>query len=248
MAKLRGLAGQIRRQEPVDITSATYSVLRELVLTELSAYSVVRIGAWVRMPYRSFVRSKPAWQQGNSVDTRPVTTPPDNACNHQKVGKTSSAMSGFDKMGNCCCDEAVSPTCFITVKDQDKGGKTDGQMVFSHEAFQLVLDFLLVMENFFRNRLPEVFAEWKQNGNGPIFLSSTGKDPGPTSGFRLKIFNKAVFDREGEIVITPQNLRKFNTTYLNQHPDNRVRSARGAGVVWVVSTPRSKMQCSVNKY
>ena len=68
MAKLRGLAGQIRRQEPVDITSATYSVLRELVLTELSAYSVVRIGAWVRMPYRSFVRSKPAWQQGNSVD------------------------------------------------------------------------------------------------------------------------------------------------------------------------------------
>ena len=51
MAKLRGLAGQIRRKEPVDITSATYSVLRELVLTELFAYSVVRIGAWVRMPY-----------------------------------------------------------------------------------------------------------------------------------------------------------------------------------------------------
>ena len=97
MAKLRGLAGQIRRQEPVDITSATYSVLRELVLTELSAYSVVRIGAWVRMPYRSFVRSKPAWQQGNSVDTRPVTTPPDNACNHQKVGKTSSAMSDLTR-------------------------------------------------------------------------------------------------------------------------------------------------------
>ena len=225
MLKLRNLAGKIRRKEPLNITSTTYSDLRELVITELAAYSVVRIGAWVKMTNRAFVRSKPAWQY-NTMETRPVTTPPTNACHHQKIAKTSSAMSGLDKKGNPCCDDAVPPTCFIAVKDQDKGGKSDGSMIFSHEAFQLVLDLLLVRDSFFSNTLPEVFA--KLDGNSAIFLSSTGKEPGLTSSFRLKIFNKAVIGREGEIVITSKALRTFNTTYLNEHPDSKVRAARGA--------------------
>ena len=224
--KLKDLADRVRRNEEVNITAATYSALYELALTELSAYSVIRIGAWVRMTIRAFVRSKPAWQ-GNSADTRPVTTPPDNACHHQKGGKTSSAMSGFDKKGNRCCDEAVPPTCYITAKDQDKGGKSDGHLVFSQEGFQLMLDFLQVRESYFRKLMSEAdFA--KIEATGPIFLSSTGKAPGGTSNFRLKIFNKAVFGRDGEIVFTPQHLRKFNTTYLSQHPDDTVRSNRGA--------------------
>ena len=224
---LEELADKIRRKEPVNISSAMYSSLSEFILTELGAYSVVRIGAWGRMTYRGFVKSRPAWQvsqEGNHMDTRPVTTPPDNACRHQKNGKSSAALSGLDKEGNRCCDDSVPPTCYITVKDQDKGGKTNSHMVFSHEAFKQVLDFLLVRDSYFRQVLPDVTL----NGSSPIFLSSTGKAPGPTSSFRLKTFNKAVLGKEAGIVFTPQRLRKFNTTYLNEHPDERVRAIRGA--------------------
>ena len=223
---LEELADQIRRKEPVKIPSTMYSALSELILTELAAYSVVRIGAWVRMTYRGFVRSRPAWQvsqEGNYMETRPVTTPPDNACSHQKNGKSSAALSGFDKEGNRCCNDSVPPTCYITVKDQDKGGKI-GHMVFSHEGFKQVLDFLLVRDAYFREAMPEVTL----NGNSAIFLSSTGKAPGPTSSFRMKIFNKAVLRKGAGVVITPQRLRKFNTTYLNEHGDERIRAARGA--------------------
>ena len=226
---LQGLADQIRRGEQVDITSATYSALSELVQTELGAYSVVRIGAWGRMTVRGFLKSRPAWQvsqQGGSMDTRPVTTPPDNACHHQKMGKGTAAQSGLNKEGNRCCNESIAPTCYITVKDQDKGGKTNGFMVFSHEAFRLVLNFLVVRDEYFRQLMPEQFATL--DGSSPLFLSSRGKAPGPTSSFRLKMFNRVVFGSDAEIVLTPQHLRKFNTTYLNEHPDERIRSIRGA--------------------
>ena len=226
---LHGLADQIRRGEQVNISSATYSALSELVQTELGAYSVVRIGAWGRMTLRGFLKSRPAWQvsqHGSSTDTRPVTTPPDNACHHQKIGKGTATQSGLNKEGNRCCNESVAPTCYITVKDQDKGGKANSFMVFSHEAFRQVLDFLVVRDAYFRKLMPEQFATL--DGSSPIFLSSRGKAPGPTSNFRLKMFNKVVFGSEAEIVFTPQHLRKFNTTYLNQHPDDRIRAIRGA--------------------
>ena len=223
---LEKLADRIRRKEPVSIESTTYSALRELVLTELSTYSVVRIGAWEKMTVRGFSKSKPAWQvsqDGNDIETRPVTTPPVNACQHQKNGKSMNALSGFDKEGNRCCDDSVPPTCYITVKDQDKGGKI-GQMVFSLEGFKQVLDFLVVRDEYFRRKMPEVMLD----GPSPVFLSSTGKAPGPTSQFKLKIFNKTVLGKNAGIVLTPQNLRKFNTTYLNEHPDERIRDVRGA--------------------
>ena len=222
---LQDMADRIRRGEEVNILSPSYSSMCELVQTELGAYSVVRIGAWGRMTVRGFLKSKPAWQ-GSSADTRPVTTPPDNACHHQKMGKGSAAQSGLNKEGKRCCNESLAPTCYITVKDQDKGGKTNGYMVFSLEAFRLVLDFLVVREAYFRQLMPEQFATL--DGSSPIFLSSRGKAPGATSNFRLKMFNRVVFGSDAEIVFTPQHLRKFNTTYLSQHPEERIREVRGA--------------------
>ena len=99
-----------------------------------------------------------------------------------------------------------------------------GQMVFSLEGFKQVLDFLVVRDEYFRRKMPEVMLD----GPSPVFLSSTGKAPGPTSQFKLKIFNKTVLGKNAGIVLTPQNLRKFNTTYLNEHPDERIRDVRGA--------------------
>ena len=85
------LAARLRAGERVQITSRTYLSLSEIAITELSIYSPVRIGAWVRMTMRAFVQAYPCWETEGRNDTRNVQTLPSHACVHQLNGRTAAA-------------------------------------------------------------------------------------------------------------------------------------------------------------
>ena len=223
---LENLAHRLRNGDSnVEIPAGTYLTLSEFMITELSAYSVVRIGAWVRMTMRQFVQSKPSWSTDGPNDTRSVTTLPPEACQHQSAGTTTAAVVGLNEDGEPCCRNAVPPTCFIARNDQDKGGKADCWMVISLEGHRFMLDFLLIREHYFRQNVPEMVD--RIHGGSPVFLNSKGKGPEGTSNFRLNLLNRAVYGERTEIILTPQSLRSWNTTYLNEHEDEVVRSMRG---------------------
>ena len=65
------------------------------------------------------------------------------------------------------------------------------------------------------------------HGTCPIFLTAKGKGPKETSSFKLAIFNRAVFGDNSGMHVTPQQLRKWNTTFLENHPDASVAAMRG---------------------
>ena len=227
---LTDLAGKLRDGEKdVVITGSLYSNLCDFVKTELSIYWPVRIGSIVRLSVRAFVRCQPTWPptlSEQSQDTRPVTVLPENACQHQREGRSSRSLLGLTENGQPCCTEAVPPTCFITSNDQDKGGKSTNYVLITHEGHRLLTDLLLVREHYFKQQ------HFKRSGgiegSCPIFLSSTGKDPPATSNFRLRLFNKAVHGADSSSSTTPQMLRKWNTTYLHHHKEERVRDMRAA--------------------
>ena len=223
---LENLADRLRNGDrTVQIPSGTYLTLSEFMITELSAYSVVRIGAWVRMTMRAFIQSRPSWSTDGPNDTRSVTTLPPNACEHQLAGTTTAAVVGLSEDGEPCCRNAVPPTCYIARNDQDKGGKPDSWMVISLEAHKFMCDFLLIRERYFRQNMPEIVD--RIDGASPVFLNSKGKGTEGTSNFRLNLLNRAVYGERTEIILTPQSLRSWNTTYLNEHEDEVVRSMRG---------------------
>lgn len=128
--------------------------------------------------------------------------------------------------GEPCCEAAVPPTCYIARNDEDKGGKDDQWMVISLEAHKLMNDFLLIRESHFRQNMPDIVC--RIEGGCHVFLNSVGTSPSETSNFRLNLFNRAVYGDSTEIVVTPQMLRSWNSTFLHNHPDAHVRSMRGA--------------------
>jgi hypothetical protein len=77
---------------------------------------------------------------------------------------------------------------------------------------------------YFNTNLPEIE---NLEGQSSIFLNCKGRPPRATSDFKLNILNKAVFGDNRDLYVTPQNLRKWNTTYLSKHPDMNVRAMRG---------------------
>ena len=88
---MENLAARLRAGERVQITSRTYLSFSEIAITELSIYSPVRIGAWVRMTMRAFVQAYPCWQTEGRNDTRNVQTMPSHACVHQLNARTAAA-------------------------------------------------------------------------------------------------------------------------------------------------------------
>ena len=227
---LTDLAGKLRNGETgVVITASVFSNLCDFVKTELSIYWPVRIGSIVRLSVRAVVRCQPAWPPAlseQSEETRPVTVLPENACQHQREGGSSRSLLGLTENGQQCCTEAVPPTCFITSNDQDKGGKSTNYVLITHEGHRLLTDLLLIRDHYFKQQ------HFKRSGgiegSCPIFLSTTGKDPPATSNFRLRLFNKAVHGPNSSSSTTPQMLRKWNTTYLHHHKEERVREMRAA--------------------
>ena len=227
---LTDLAGKLRNGETgVVITASVFSNLCDFVKTELSIYWPVRIGSIVRLSVRAVVRCQPAWPPAlseQSEETRPVTVLPENACQHQREGGSSCSLLGLTENGQQCCTEAVPPTCFITSNDQDKGGKSTNYVLITHEGHRLLTDLLLIRDHYFKQQ------HFKRSGgiegSCPIFLSTTGKDPPATSNFRLRLFNKAVHGPNSSSSTTPQMLRKWNTTYLHHHKEERVREMRAA--------------------
>ena len=227
--ELRDTASAILKGEvAVNVSARAYASYAELLQTELSVYGPVRIGAVTRATVRMFLRCMPAWSASeHGFDrSRPVTLPPPDACQHQRHPKASDAAKcGLKETGEKCCDHAIPPTCFLMPNDKDKGGRSNTFIAITRENHALVSCFLTVRKHFFDLNKPEGRKDLE--GNCPIFLTPKGKDPRETSDFKLTIFNKAVFgDRPGKDV-TPQQLRKWNTTYLNNHPDAKVAAMRG---------------------
>ena len=62
-----------------------------------------------------------------------------------------------------------------------------------------------------------------------MFVSTTGQPINHTQGntLRLHRLNEAIFGTGTGILITPQMIRKWNTTYLSSHVDEGVRQVRG---------------------
>ena len=111
--------------------------------------------------------------------------------------------------------------------DKDKGGKSCGSFIaIAGQTHGLVSCFLTVRNQFFEHNKPE--GGKSLQGTCPIFLNAKGKEPRETSDFKLVILNKAVFGEKAKTHVTPQQLRKWNTTYLDHHPDSAVSAMRGA--------------------
>ena len=213
---------------PVDVSPRQYGSYSEVVQTEMSVYGPVRIGAVGRATVRMFLRSKPVWSASvhGYEKTRPVTLPPPDACQHQRHPKASDAAKcGLKETGEKCCDQAIPPTCFLMPNDKDKGGKSNSFIAISGQTHGLVSCFLTVRKHFFEQNKPE--GGKSLQGTCPIFLSAKGREPRETSDFKLVILNKAVFGEKSRTHVTPQQLRKWNTTYLDNHPDAEVVAMRG---------------------
>ena len=226
--QLRDTARAIRNDASLQVVPRTYSLCSELVLTELSIYGPVRIGALVRMTVRGFLQSRPAWssREHRFDPTRPVTLPPPDACQHQKHQKANQAAKcGLNENGERCCEQSIPPTCFLMHNDKDKGGKSDTYIAISAETQRLVSDFLTIRHHFFAKNKPDDGKDVQ--GTCAIFLNAKGKDPRETSDFKLNLLNKAVFGEGGKEHVTPQQLRKWNTTFLHNHPDAQVAASRG---------------------
>ena len=209
------------------VTGGDYTRFREFVLTELSVYLPVRIGAWCHFTRRAFLKSQPAWSvrdDGESDETRTVTRPPANACIHQKSAKEGSAeILGLTKGGEKCCEQSISPTCYLAQNYKDKGGKTTSEIAISVDGHQLMSAFLTVSTHYFKDQQKDAL-----HGDEPFFPNSKGiLSEKKSSDFRLVAFNRAIYGEESNIVVTPQDLRKWNTTFLAMHPDPKVNSVRG---------------------
>ena len=216
-------------QDDVDISPSAYAAFAEFMITELSIYFPLRIGAIVRITVRGFLQAKLAWKPPGdemAAQARPATILPVNACQHQKAAKSDIGRMGTDQNGVRCCEDAVLPICYLMDNDQDKGGYSDNWIVISHENHQLLTDFLLVRQHYFGCHPPH--DKTNIEGSCPMFLNSRGTDPPPTSNFKLKMFNKTCFGENAGLKVTPQGLRKWNTTNLAQHKEERVRRMRGA--------------------
>ena len=214
----------------VQVSPRQYSSYSEVVQTEMSVYSPVRIGAVGRATVRMFLRSKPVWSASvHGFDkTRPPTLPPPNACQHQRHPKASDAAKcGMNERGEKCCDHAIPPTCFLMPNDKDKGGKANCFIAIAGQTHGLLSCFLTVRNHFFEDNKSE--GGKTLQGTCPIFLSAKGKEPRETSDFKLTLMNKAVFgEKSKKTHVTPQQLRKWNTTYIDHHPDAEVSAMRGA--------------------
>ena len=212
----------------IQTTARRYAALSEFVQTELSVYGVIRIGAIGRMTVRMFLQCQPAWSSTeHGFDrTRPVTLPPPGSCQHQRNPKANMATKcGLRDTGERCCDASIPPTCFLMSNDKDKGGKSHSYIAITKETHQIVTSFLTVRNHFFEHNEPE--GEKDLQGKCPIFLSAKGKRPGETSNFKLVIFNRAVFGENSGMHVTPQQLRGWNSTVLDNHPDASVAAMRG---------------------
>ena len=212
----------------IQTTARQYAVFSEFIQTELSVYGPVRIGGVGRMTVRMFLHSKPAWSSTeHGFDrTRPVTLPPPDACQHQRHPKASDAAKcGLLETGEKCCDLAIPPTCFLMSNDKDKGGKSNSYIAIPRETHMLTHSFVTYRDEFFRQNKPEEKKDLQ--GSCAMFLTAKGKDPKETSHFKLTIFNKAVFGETSSKHVTPQQLRKWNTTFLKNHPDASVAAMRG---------------------
>ena len=180
------------------------------------------------MTVSAFLRSQPAWSStDHSVDnTHPVTRPPPQACEHQRNPRASQvAKCGLKKDGQKCCDQAIPPTCWLMPNEKDKGGKIGGHVAIENSTHTLVSRFQVVRDYFHSNRKDGVDKKSIQ-GECPMFLSSKGHHPRATSDFRLILLNKAVFG-DGKVRVTPQDLRAWNSTFLEYQPVARVSEQRG---------------------
>ena len=224
---LLDLSRRIRAGEnDVPVTAQTYLKLSEFVQTELSIYGPVRIGAIGKLTHRTFVRSQAAWSVTDEESSRPVTLPPKEACIHQrKVSGNMAAKLGFKENGERCCEESFPNTCFIMPNEKDKGAKTDSWLVLTNADHELLSAFLTVRKDYFRQKMPLLLS--RIEGNSSIFLNSKGQEPRSTSDFKLTTFNRVVYGENSQVAMTPQDLRKWNSTFLSQHPDSRVRDLRG---------------------
>ena len=226
--ELRDTAKAIQNGGAVKVSARAYTSYSELIITEMSVYGPVRIGAVSRATVRMFLRSMPAWSaKTHGFDrSRRVTLPPPNGCQHQRHQNASDAAKcGLKETGEKCCEQAIPPTCFLMPNDKDKGGKSNTYIAIPGETHALVGCFLTVRSHYFEHNKPE--GGKNLQGTCAIFLSAKGKDPRETSDFKLTIFNRAVFGEKSRTHVTPQQLRSWNTTYLNNHPDAQVAAMRG---------------------
>ena len=214
-------------QAEVSITKAAYLQFSQLVQTELSIYLPVRIGAIGRLKFNAFARCQPEWSTDRSTEdhdkNRPTNIPPSQACQHQTAREANAlARTGFKENGEPCCQDSVPPECFFIPNEQDKGRTVNSWLAISREGFRLMCAFLVIRWQFFK--LIQTSCHKVLPDNGFIFLSAKGKEPRETSDFKLNLFNRIVKSRKN---ITPQDLRKWNTTFLNHHPDPCVQAIRG---------------------
>ena len=228
MTEISECAGKIKQEGRALVTGGDYTRFREFVLTELSIYFPVRIGAWCHFTTSAFLKSQPAWSvkdNRGSDQTRTVTRPPANACRHQKSAKEGTKeIMGLTEGGVKCCADSVAPTCFLAQNYKDKGGKSNSEIAITMEGHRLMSDFLTIRSLYFRENKPaDGFPE-----DEPFFPNSKGKlSERRPSDFRLTAFNRAVYGEQSDIIVTPQDLRKWNTTFLAMHPDPEVSGTRG---------------------
>ncbi len=212
------------------IRKEVFSRLTEFVAMELLIGGPVRAGAFMRMKLKVLRRIRPIWNHAERT-TDPFSVP-ENGCSHQKHNNANTlGLMGITGTGGQCCTSYAIPVAYAIENLSDKGAlyKKKSFLIIPPEPFEWLQQYILIRESFFANKhdIPSTASQNHQDAR--VFVTYTGQPINNTQGntLRLHRLNEAVFGRSAGIIITPQMIRKWNTTFLSRHPDADIRNVRG---------------------
>ena len=158
-----------------------------------------------------------------------MTFPPAGiGCRHQQQARSQLQTGLINEVeaekvangGSCSCPDKVRPSGFILPNKGDKGAYKHRYLFLSLHQKQMMDKFLRIRNEFFKNNLPEK----EIMGRTPLFLNSAGNKFDKVT---FTIFNKAVGLEGKPAKFTPYILRRFYTTWLNNHDNAFVKAMRG---------------------
>lgn len=207
--------------------------LNEFVLTECHIYGAVRVGGWQKITMKMFRSAFPIWVHEDQKIL--PTNLPESACRHQKAADDGDQMAkiGLCSDGTYCCEVYVPQVGFALPNTKDKGvsEKKLNWIIMPTETYRFLQDLLVIRDSYFSScpgKLSTKPTEWWKEGDCGIFLSNTGQDVGSGNMIRMNLFNEVVLGKGVPMLITSQMIRASNSTFVHNHEDPTIRTAREA--------------------
>ena len=214
-------------------TMKDYLSLHQFILEELQVSSPARPRAWIRLKVETILtKGRAGWEEGLLLDRSSaylVTFPPAGiGCQHQQSarGNLSAGLINEEEAekaanGSCDCFDKVRPSGYIYPNKGNKGAYKNRFLYLCLNQHKLLCEFLTIRKAFF---ISQNMDEQIIMGRAPLFLNSAGNK---IDKVNLTYFNKAVGVEGNPTKFTPYSLRRFYTTWLNNHENSFVKAMRG---------------------